>query len=344
MAEGRMLVKTISYDARIAGLSVMARMLWPYIIPHAETNASLPRNARQLRLMCFPDWKDITDQDVESAILEWLATRPGIVRDSDVRGQKKLILADFESCNWDLDFIKKRRKRKDKSKMSQVSGTNRNVQNVPLEVKGSEEKRSEENKTTDKLKKEIIASLPPSADSDGGNSGVEKETEASRGVGAIRIVVAAYKKARGIGVNDKAWDRANFSTYCRAAKKLLEAFNGDDKAAVVYLFKKADDWDGAISWNLATVAKHAWDDRGNHGGGSGGDVRGQLGHGLDAGKVGPDRILDDKRRSGIAHAGEVVGETLKNLRPGSLLGGPRQPQSGPNPLLAKERDGEREVG
>ena len=63
---------------------------------------------------------------------------------------------------------------------------------------------------------------------------------ASREVGAkksreltpVQAVIRAYKLAKGIDKNNTDWDKANFARYSRAAKSLIQAFNGDDKAAV----------------------------------------------------------------------------------------------------------------
>ena len=111
MAEGRMIIKDISYDSRIWAMSDKARELWPYIIPHTEADGSLPRSARSLRLMCFPA-ANVTNSDVEAVILEWLSVktedRPQpVCRESGNR----LILNDFEEANKNMSFFKMRRKR-----------------------------------------------------------------------------------------------------------------------------------------------------------------------------------------------------------------------------------------
>lgn len=239
MAEGRMIVKTISYDARIKGLSCKARELWPYMIPHAETNGTVPREAHSLRLMCYPDW-DVSDQEVESAILEWLATRPPMATEIEVRGRRKLHLSDFEKSNWDLDFIKQRRYRK--KTVTNVSDSSGQSVTITPEVKGSEVKRSKYIKTT-------TTSIGPS---------VQK-----REAGPIQQIVEAYKMAKNISRDDKGWDKQNFSRYAKAAKGLLDCFKGDISRAGAYVFAQGEEFDAKdISWTLETIARHAWDNKG----------------------------------------------------------------------------------
>jgi hypothetical protein len=59
------------------------------------------------------------------------------------------------------------------------------------------------------------------------------------------------------------WNRNQFKTWARAAQKLLAAFKGDAAEAGAYLASKAKSLeDKGLSWNLATIARHAWDDKG----------------------------------------------------------------------------------
>ncbi len=82
-------------------------------------------------------------------------------------------------------------------------------------------------------------------------------------------LMCAYKIKKGVAVEDREWDRANYKTWARAASKLLRAFRVvrgnpaspcDVNAAIDYLGAKADEFSGkGLDWNLATIAKHAWD-------------------------------------------------------------------------------------
>ena len=131
----------------------------------------------------------------------------------------------------------------------------------------------------------------------------------------LQIVMRAYKVGKGIPANDADWDKANFAVHARAAKKLLAAFNDDDKAAVAFLLGTAHEWDekGLSGWSLAGVAKKAWDDRGRNGI-TPRDDRGDSGV-LDgeAGQVGSNRLLDARRHSGITPAGELAQQALRAI-------------------------------
>lgn len=76
-------------------------------------------------------------------------------------------------------------------------------------------------------------------------------------------VICAYKVAIGIPYDDRAWDKAQYGTWARAAAKLLAAFDGADKTAAEWLLEFGERMKKAgRDWNLATAAKHAWDGRG----------------------------------------------------------------------------------
>ena len=133
MPNARMITEDISSDERIWGLSNSARELFFCVIPHTDTAGSVPRNARALRLKCFPV-ANITDIQAEALIIEWLATKPPIVKEEKIKGNERLVLTDFERCNWDLEFLRKRREREDvrNVRTDQTVRNVRNVRNVPL--------------------------------------------------------------------------------------------------------------------------------------------------------------------------------------------------------------------
>ena len=97
------------------------------------------------------------------------------------------------------------------------------------------------------------------------NTAPEKGAERRAGFTPIQATMRAYKIAKGIAKDDAAWDKANFKVYARSAKKLLDGFKGEDKAGGTYLLGKAQEWADNFDWNLATIARKAWDDRGKHG-------------------------------------------------------------------------------
>lgn len=112
MANGRMIVKSISYDTRVWDqMSDAARMYFAFIIPHQESDGTVPRSPRELRLMCFPCAK-IRDSDVESFIHEWLKTTPPICTENG----DKLKFTDFDKSNQGLSLFRVRRHRANRQK------------------------------------------------------------------------------------------------------------------------------------------------------------------------------------------------------------------------------------
>ena len=126
----------------------------------------------------------------------------------------------------------------------------------------------------------------------------------------IQRVVNAYKEAKGVGMEDKGWDRANFSRYTKAAKSLIECLGGWEPAAVYVIGKGREFDDKDLDWTLETIKKHAWDNRGK----------------LNAGahpKMDTDPVLGprgvkrtSRARKQIIHSGEIVARgALDGLRP-----------------------------
>ena len=78
----------------------------------------------------------------------------------------------------------------------------------------------------------------------------------------VQRIVNAYKEAKGVGIQDKMWDRYNFARCSKPAKSLLDCLGSWEKAAAYILGKGQEFDDIGFSWTLETIARHAWDDRG----------------------------------------------------------------------------------
>ncbi len=114
----------------------------------------------------------------------------------------------------------------------------------------------------------------------------------------LQRVVGTYKIAKGIDRDDKDWDKANFAIHARAAKKLLDCFVQDEKAAVIYVIGKGEEFDEkGLEWTLATIARHAWDNRGKFK---------EESDGRKDSEMGANSVLGPPRRGGITQAGEIV--------------------------------------
>lgn len=326
MAKGRMIVKDIGTDERLWGLSDRAKMLFPYCLPHIETDGTLPRKTISLKFTCFP-LCDATKEQVESVILEWIAS--GLC----VEKGDRLFFTDFEKSNENLDFLRKRIKRENVRKCPDNTGKSGTFRNVHgSEVKGSEVKRREvkgiKKKQQRTLSPQPSVSASAIAENDAENPEVGvKTTEACRETTPLQRVVNAYKESLGVGMEDKAWDRANYARYSKAAKSLLDCFGGWEKAAV-YVIGKGQEWgDLGISWTLETVARHAWDNRGK----INERAPAEVGHVAIPGKNG---------HSGIAGSG-IAARSAKEIMASGVLIPPRRliGQESSNPVLDGSEDG-----
>ncbi len=152
----------------------------------------------------------------------------------------------------------------------------------------------------------------------------------------IQRIVGAYKVAKGNDRDDKAWDKANFARYSKAAKSLHDVF-GDDKAAVVYLLGQAAEWDErGVTWTLETIARHAWDNKAK---------LTEAANGLKHSPMGSNSVLESRGPGRIAQAGALARETLRGIEKAgekaSKLAGPVVPSGNanpvrPDPILARE--------
>lgn len=76
----------------------------------------------------------------------------------------------------------------------------------------------------------------------------------------LQAIIQGYKVLKGVDRNDTAWDKANFSRYARAGRKLLDRFGGSLDLAQQYLAWRSQGLDeSGLSWTLDTIAKQAWD-------------------------------------------------------------------------------------
>ena len=78
----------------------------------------------------------------------------------------------------------------------------------------------------------------------------------------IQRIVGAYKIAKGIDRDDKAWDKGNFARAAKAAKTLLENLGAVEKC-VAYVLCKAEEFKaGNFTWTLETIVRHGLDQKG----------------------------------------------------------------------------------
>ena len=290
MAKGRMILKSVVSDRRLWDqMSDNARWAFLLCIPSIESDGTLPRDPRTLRIMCFPIMK-IDDHGTEKIIREWLKTTPPIV----VQEGDSLRFTEFQKCNSGLQSNRDRqRKFRDKKRSnynnnyseSNADVTLRNACNVRSEVKGSEEKRS---------KTSIAASQP--------------QDSTAKPLSSVQKIVNAYKISRGIPKDDKSWDKANFSRYSKSAKAMLECFGGDVQKSVAYVLLKADQFrEKGLEYTLETLARHAYDAKGGREEVPDEDVKkieGGKNHAIPAVTLDEHRLLESRPGGGTSQAGE----------------------------------------
>ena len=83
----------------------------------------------------------------------------------------------------------------------------------------------------------------------------------------VQHVVCAYKLLKGVEMDDRAWDAAQWPVVEPQARLLLGAFNGDDRAANCWLESYVRDLEhgGVTNWSLRAAASRAWDTRSERG-------------------------------------------------------------------------------
>ena len=123
----------------------------------------------------------------------------------------------------------------------------------------------------------------------------------------LQRVVEAYKHAKGIPMEDKAWDKACFARCSKSGKALLERFGGDLEKSAAYIFLRGAQLDEiGCDWTIETILKHAWD-------GLGIPKPKEEGDGFKRGKVESNSLPDARGHRRLASGREVARETLRAI-------------------------------
>ena len=76
-------------------------------------------------------------------------------------------------------------------------------------------------------------------------------------------LMCAYKILKGVGAEDRDWDKEQWPKRVRGMQKLLKAFRGDSDAAIDFLSERSSALDKkSLSWTIETIASQAWEDAG----------------------------------------------------------------------------------
>lgn len=79
-----------------------------------------------------------------------------------------------------------------------------------------------------------------------------------------QCLVCVYKLLKGVQMEDRDWDAAQWAAVEPHARLILGAFDGDDRAASVWLENYAQELahGGVTNWTMRAAASRAWDTRG----------------------------------------------------------------------------------
>lgn len=80
----------------------------------------------------------------------------------------------------------------------------------------------------------------------------------------VQAVVEAYKTAKGISGEDKAWDKANFARFAKAASALLASTDCLENAIAYISARGSYLSNQGLEWTLETIAKNAADKAPTH--------------------------------------------------------------------------------
>lgn len=138
MANRRMISKSISVSEQVNGMSILARLLFTWMIPHADDWGRMAGNARTIRALVIP-LVDTTDTDVEDALQE--IEGAGLISRYSASRTQLLCFPTWESHQLGLH-------RRTASKYPEPPVVQDEFQEVPgssglREEKGTEQKRTE---------------------------------------------------------------------------------------------------------------------------------------------------------------------------------------------------------
>jgi hypothetical protein len=154
--------------------------------------------------------------------------------------------------------IKKFRERQSKLKSNLPSTFRQPSVNLPIEGEGD---------------KEITPPLPPPPGGEPVGPGRKSEPKPYQCETFEQRVICCVKVLKGLDMEDRGWDRANYSRNIPAAAKICAAFGIDRPKAEATGYEQnldamlsfVEDFEKKmrqreLSWSLATAARHAWDD------------------------------------------------------------------------------------
>ncbi|SEN53278.1 hypothetical protein [Lihuaxuella thermophila] len=156
MAERRMISKSISVSEKVNAMSIFARLLFTWMIPHTDDFGRMPGSPAKVKALVVP-MADETKQDVENALYEMV--EQNLIEWYQVDGSQYIQIVDFERHQTGLH-------KRTKSKFPGPDDPNAKKVSEPFrEIPGNSEiYRHEENRTEENRK---ILQQPSAPSGDG---------------------------------------------------------------------------------------------------------------------------------------------------------------------------------
>jgi len=152
MAERRMISKSISISERVNSMSLFARLLFTWMIPHTDDFGRMTGSPMKVKALVVP-MADETKEDVERALTEMV--EQDLIDWYVVDGKKYIQIKNFDKHQTGLN---KRTKSKypdpkdgtpviGSGNFREVPGNSEKVPEIPLEQNRTEQNRTEQNST-----------------------------------------------------------------------------------------------------------------------------------------------------------------------------------------------------
>ena len=141
MAERRMISKAISISEKVNSLSVFGRLLYTWMIPHADDFGRLPGSPAKVRALVVP-MADETVKDVEQALADM--HERGLIIWYEVDGERFIQITNFEKHQQGLHKRTKSKFPEPPDEFREIPG---NSEEFPLELEGNKN-RTEYTPTT----------------------------------------------------------------------------------------------------------------------------------------------------------------------------------------------------
>jgi DnaD/phage-associated family protein len=141
MAERRMVGKVISISEKVNSLSLFGRLLYTWMIPHADDFGRLPGSPAKVRALVVP-MADETVKDVEQALADM--HERGLIIWYEVNGERFIQITNFEKHQQGLHKRTKSKFPEPPDEFREIPG---NSEEFPLELEGNKN-RTEYTPTT----------------------------------------------------------------------------------------------------------------------------------------------------------------------------------------------------